>query len=79
MASSFQPSSEPLRLPSSGLEVIGSSVLVEEESIPNYKAQRYYPVRIGEVFNERYQAVGKLGYGSSSTVWLCRDLWYEEL
>jgi serine/threonine-protein kinase SRPK3 len=59
--------------------VIESLLLVEEESIPNYKARRYYPVRIGEVFNERYQAVGKLDYGSSSTVWLCRDHWYEGL
>jgi serine/threonine-protein kinase SRPK3 len=76
MASSLQPSSQPLRLPNSGFKVIESSVSVEEESIPNYKAQRYYPVRIGEVFDERYQVIGKLGYGSSSTVWLCRDLKY---
>jgi hypothetical protein len=76
MASSLQPSSQPLRFPSSGFKVIESSISVEEESIPNYKAQRYYPVRIGEVFNTRYQVIGKLGYGSSSTVWLCRDLRY---
>jgi serine/threonine-protein kinase SRPK3 len=68
MACSYQPSSEPLQLPSSAFEVIESSIPVEEKSIPNYKAQKYYPVRIGEVFNERYQAMGKLGYGSSSTV-----------
>lgn len=74
MASSLQPSSQPLRFP----KVIEPSILVEEESIPNYKAQRYYPVRIGEVFNERYQVIGKLGYGSSSTVWLCRDLGYND-
>lgn len=78
MASSLQPSSQPLRFPSSGFKVIASSISVEEESIPNYKAQRYYPVRIGEVFNKRYQVTGKLGYGSSSTVWLCRDLRYED-
>ncbi|KAF2756508.1 protein kinase [Pseudovirgaria hyperparasitica] len=74
MASSLQPSSQPLEFPSSGFKVIAPSTPVEEESIPNYKAQRYYPVRIGEVFNQRYQVVAKLGYGSSSTVWLCRDL-----
>ncbi|KAL4958916.1 kinase-like domain-containing protein [Aspergillus stella-maris] len=34
----------------------------------------FYPVRVGEVLNHRYQIVGKLGYGSSATVWLCRDL-----
>jgi len=78
MASSLQPSSQSLRFPSSGFKVIESSISVEEESIPNYKAQRYYPVRIREVFNKRYQVIGKLGYGSSSTVWLCRDLRYED-
>lgn len=78
MASSLQPPSQPLQFPSSGFKVIASSISVEEESIPNYKAQRYYPVRIGEVFNKRYQVIRKLGYGSSSTVWLCRDLRYED-
>ena len=78
MASSLPPFSQPLRFPHSGFKVVESSILVEEESILNYKAQRYYPVRIGEVFNNRYQAIGKLGYGSSSTVWLCRDLKYED-
>ena len=50
---------------------------VEEETIPDYLAARYYPVRIGEVFASRYQVVGKLGYGVFSTVWLARDLKYE--
>ncbi|KAI2617881.1 serine threonine protein kinase, CMGC group [Hypoxylon sp. NC1633] len=47
---------------------------VEEETIPDYVASRYYPVRIGEVFQDKYQVVGKLGFGASSTVWLARDL-----
>ncbi|KAI9806285.1 MAG: hypothetical protein M1825_006400 [Sarcosagium campestre] len=34
----------------------------------------FYPVRIGEVFQSRYQVLGKLGYGSRSTAWLCCDL-----
>ena len=29
---------------------------------------------MGEVFQSRYQVVGKLGYGGYSTAWLCRDL-----
>jgi len=36
--------------------------------------ERYYPARIGDVFSSRYQVVGKLGFGNSSTVWLARDL-----
>ncbi|KAK5709190.1 hypothetical protein LTR17_020014 [Elasticomyces elasticus] len=47
--------------------------LIEEETLPNYRADRYYPVHIGQVFDSRYRVVGKLGYGTASTVWLCRD------
>ncbi|KAG6309254.1 hypothetical protein E4U44_007222 [Claviceps purpurea] len=35
---------------------------------------QYYPVTIGEIFCARYQVVGKLGFGTTSTVWLARDL-----
>jgi len=62
--------------PESGFEQIDEDIKIEEETIPLYVADRYYPVRIGEVFNSRYQVVGKLGYGTTSTVWLCRDLQY---
>ncbi|KAK7910605.1 hypothetical protein PG985_013086 [Apiospora marii] len=47
---------------------------IEEELFPDYIASRYYPVRIGEVLRDRYQIVGKLGFGATSTVWLARDL-----
>lgn len=49
---------------------------LEEEFIPGYVASRYYPVRIGQIFNDRYQVIGKLGFGATSTVWLARDLRY---
>ncbi|CAG7916448.1 unnamed protein product [Penicillium olsonii] len=38
------------------------------------QTRKFYPVYIGEVFNHRYQVLGKLGYGSNATVWLGRDL-----
>jgi hypothetical protein len=47
---------------------------IEEETVIDYRADRFYPVRLGEVFKSRYQVVAKLGYGTSSTIWLCRDL-----
>lgn len=47
---------------------------IEEELFPDYVASRYYPVRVGEILKNRYQIVGKLGFGASSTVWLARDL-----
>jgi serine/threonine-protein kinase SRPK3 len=54
--------------------VIDPTQMIEEETVPGYKAEHYYPVQIGQVFQDRYSVVGKLGYGSASTVWLCHDL-----
>ncbi|KXX77730.1 Serine/threonine-protein kinase SRPK [Madurella mycetomatis] len=60
--------------PTQGFETIPLATKIEEENIPNYKAENFYPVQLGEVFEARYQAVAKLGFGTESTVWLCRDL-----
>ncbi|MCJ1255267.1 hypothetical protein MMC24_003083 [Lignoscripta atroalba] len=60
--------------PSEGFEVLPAHQKIEEERVPNYKAERFYPVQLGEVFESRYQVVAKLGFGTTSTVWLCRDL-----
>jgi len=54
-------------------ERIDPKFLIEAETIRGYKAEHYYPVRIGEIFNNHYQTIGKLGYSSASIVWLCRD------
>lgn len=62
--------------PSTGFEVLPVNRRFEEETLPGYKADHYYPVRIGDVFQERYQVVAKLGFGGGSTVWLCRELKY---
>ncbi|TVY58857.1 Serine/threonine-protein kinase SRPK [Lachnellula cervina] len=51
--------------------LINSSENIEEE---NFGIERYYPARIGDILSSRYQVVGKLGFGNSSTVWLARDL-----
>ncbi|XP_030314520.1 SRSF protein kinase 3 [Calypte anna] len=34
----------------------------------------HHPVREGEVFNTRYQALHQLGSGAFGTVWLCQDM-----
>lgn len=52
---------------------------IEEELIPGYRQEDFYPVELGEVFNARYQVVAKLGCGIGSTAWLCRDLRYDGL
>lgn len=46
----------------------------EEEKLPWYAADQFYPVRIGEVLDFRYKVLGKLGYGADSTSWLCRNI-----
>ena len=33
----------------------------------------YHPIRIGDVFERRYNVIRKLGWGHFSTVWLCWD------
>lgn len=66
----------PRMFPTTGYQSIEADQPVEEETLPDYRAYRFYPVQLGEVFNDRYQAIAKLGYGSSSTTWLARDLRY---
>jgi serine/threonine protein kinase len=45
----------------------------EQETASDYKKGGYHPVHIGEVFNSRYVAVEKLGWGHFSTVWRVWD------
>ncbi|KAE8150472.1 protein kinase [Aspergillus avenaceus] len=47
---------------------------VEEEKLAWYSHENFFPVKIGDVFQSKYQVVEKLGYGGYSTVWLCKDL-----
>lgn len=54
--------------------ILDPAVAVEEETLTNYKAERYYPLLLGQTLADHYKTIGKLGYGSASTVWLCRDL-----
>lgn len=60
--------------PESGFEIVEDGLLLEEQSFSWYTPETFCPVKIGDVFESKYQVLGKLGYGSVSTVWLCRDL-----
>ncbi|KAK4132164.1 hypothetical protein BT67DRAFT_444063 [Trichocladium antarcticum] len=66
--------SPPRVFSNSNFKKISPASTIEEETFSDYLAARYYPVRVGDVFNAQYQVVGKLGYGAYSTVWLARDL-----
>jgi len=68
------PPSPPRDFRGASYEVLDNSYLLEEETYPWYDPESSYHVRIGEIFQSRYQVLGKLGYGSVSTAWLCRDL-----
>lgn len=46
----------------------------EQEDDTQYCRGGYHPVVIGDVFDNRYRVVRKLGWGHFSTVWLCRDI-----
>ncbi|KAH7095003.1 kinase-like domain-containing protein [Paraphoma chrysanthemicola] len=70
----FRQSWKPLHFSNLDFVRLPADQKIEEETRPDYVASRCYPARIGEVFKERYQVVGKLGYGASSTVWLARDM-----
>ncbi|KAL5336930.1 kinase-like protein [Aspergillus crustosus] len=70
----LNPPETPRSFPTSGFTTIDKETAVEEEELPDYKAGRFYPVHLGQVFENRYQVVTKLGFGSSSTTWLARDL-----
>ena len=63
-----------LKFPTSGFEVVSDAVLLEEEQLEEFQRGIYFPVKIGDVFSSKYQVVGKLGFGVTSTVWPARDL-----
>ena len=46
---------------------------IEEERIPGYDPKRFLSVNPGDLLNNRYKIVMKLGWGTTSTVWLAQD------
>jgi len=55
-------------------KVLPADKPVEEEILPGYDADDFCPIDPGDIFNDRYQAIAKIGFGSVSTVWLAKDL-----
>ncbi|KAI1905612.1 hypothetical protein LOZ52_006769 [Ophidiomyces ophidiicola] len=64
---------QPTTFCGTGAEILPNT-LVEEEVVPDFQANYYLPVNPGDIFNQRYEALAKLGWGGCSTVWLVRDL-----
>lgn len=49
------------------------NVRSDTEWVENYRPGGFHPVCYDDVFNARYRILRKLGFGASSTVWLCKD------
>ncbi|KAG8632122.1 hypothetical protein KVT40_001262 [Elsinoe batatas] len=45
-----------------------------EDHFPNFATGDYYPVHPGTLYDNRYKVLAKLGFGTTSTVWLAQDL-----
>jgi serine/threonine-protein kinase SRPK3 len=73
-SASGTPTVAPRLFPATGFTTIPASTKLEEENWPWYTQQSFYPVRIGDVVHSKYQVLYKLGYGTTATTWLCRDL-----
>nr|CAD7401514.1 unnamed protein product [Timema poppensis] len=46
----------------------------DQEDSRDYCRGGYHPVKIGDLFHNRYHVIRKLGWGHFSTVWLCWDI-----
>jgi hypothetical protein len=53
--------------------ILPADVPIEEERIPGYDPKRFLPVNPGDLLNNRYKIVVKVGWGTTSTVWLAQD------
>lgn len=60
--------------PSSHYDTISTLKQIEEETQPKYHPDHFYPAKLNEILEGRYQIIAKLGYGVTATVWLAQDL-----
>ncbi|KAI0021247.1 protein kinase-like domain-containing protein [Xylariomycetidae sp. FL0641] len=67
----MDPRAPTFSLPEPKLDEDG---LVDEEGTFLYTKRTWYHAYLGQVLNERYRLITKLGWGATSTVWLARDL-----
>ena len=54
--------------------VVASDDEDQQEDASDYIKGGYHPVKVGDVFENRYHVIRKLGWGHFSTVWLCWDI-----
>jgi hypothetical protein len=66
--------SAPIITTSRPPRILPANVLVEEERVPGYRPECYYPAKPGQILNGRHKILTKIGWGTASTVWLAEDL-----
>lgn len=47
--------------------------LVGEETLTRFNSTVWFAVRVGDVLEGRYEVLGKVANGGSSTIWFVRD------
>lgn len=63
---------QPSTWKSVGPQAIPPNVLVDEEIVPGYDRRTFFHPNPGDVLDRRYTLTAKIGWGSSSTVWLAQ-------
>ncbi|KAK0111542.1 hypothetical protein ONS95_001895 [Cadophora gregata] len=53
--------------------ILPPDIPIEEEKIPGYDAKRFLSVNPGDLLHNRYKIVAKVGWGTTSTVWIAQD------
>ena len=56
-----------------GAVQIAQTDLVGEETLTRFDSTIWFAVQVGDVLEDRYQVLGKVANGGSSTIWFVRD------
>jgi len=52
---------------------IAQTDLVGEETLTRFDSTIWFAVQVGDVLEDRYEVLGKVANGGSSTIWFVRD------
>jgi hypothetical protein len=55
-------------------KILPFDVLIDEETHPEYNSEIYYPANPDDILDGRFELKTKLGWGTTSTVWLAKDV-----